>query len=102
MTSGSACYSRHRPRANVSDADGQPVSGALVSTTYPDLAGAGLVEGFVGGRPLTGTDGVFALDGLMPDTPIALQAELGSRRSPVETISVGPGMMRLDIVLTLP
>ena len=64
--------------------------------------GGTLVEGFVGGRPLTGTDGVFALDGLMPDTPIALQAELGSRRSPVETISVGPGMMRLDIVLTLP
>ena len=87
---------------HVRDADGEPVSGALVSATYPTLAGAGLVEDFVGGQPLTGPDGMFALHGLVPDTPIALQAELGGRRSAVATISVGPGMRRLDVVLTLP
>ena len=87
---------------HVKDAEGEPVTGALVSATYPDLAAAGLLEGFVGGRPLTGADGVFALRGLVPDTSIALQAELDGRRSAVETVSVGPGMRRLDIVLTLP
>lgn len=87
---------------HVRDADGEPVSGAFVSTWYPDLPGAGLLEGFVGGRPLTGPDGAFALRGLVPDTPVALQAELDGRRSAVETVTVDPGMGRLDIVLTLP
>ena len=87
---------------HVKDAEGEPVTGALVSASYTDLAGAGLLEGFVGGRPLTGSDGVFALRGLVPDTPIALHAELDGRRSAVQTVSVGPGMRRSNVVLTLP
>ncbi len=87
---------------HVRDAEGEPVTRALVSATYLDLAGAGLLEGFVGGRSSTRADGVFALRGLVPDTAIALQAELDGRRSGVETISVGPGMRRSGIVLTLP
>ena len=87
---------------HVRDAQGAPVTGAFVSAAYPDMAGGGILEGFIGGRPLTGPDGVFALRGLVPDTPIALQVELDGRRSAVETISVGPGMRRSGIVLTLP
>ena len=86
----------------VRDGEGEPVAGSVVRATYPELAGAGLVGGFIGGRLWTGPDGVFSLNGLVPDTPIELQAELGSRRSEVETIEISPGARRLDIVLTLP
>ncbi len=91
-----------RAEGAVRDGGGDPVAGAIVTAAYPELAAAGLVEDFVGGWLLTGPNGVFAVDGLMPDTPIALQAELGGRRSAVETISVAPGMKRVNIVLTLP
>ena len=87
---------------HVRDARGEPVTGASVSAVYSDLAGAGVLEGFVGGRSLTRADGVFALRGLVPDTTIALRAELDGRRSAVETISVGPGTRRSGLVLTLP
>ena len=91
-----------RAEGQVRDSRGDPVAGAVVTAAYPEMGGAGLVEDFVGGWPVTRPDGAFALDGLMPDTTIALQAELGSRRSAVETISVTPGTTRLNIVLTLP
>lgn len=86
----------------VRDAQGEPISGAFVRATYPNMVSAGILEAFVGGRPLTRADGEFALRGLVPDTPIVLQAELDDRRSAVQTISVAPGTRRLDIVLTLP
>ena len=91
-----------RAEGQVRNSEGEPVAGAVVIATYPELGGAGLVEDFVGGRPWTGSNGVFSLNGLIPDTPIALQAELGHRRSEAETIEIGPGMRRSDIVLTLP
>lgn len=56
------------------DAAGEPASGAFVTARYFGLAGGGILERLVGGQPLTDSDGVFALDGLVPDTPIALQA----------------------------
>ena len=87
---------------HVRDGGGKPVAGATVSAVYPELGGDGLVEDFVGGWPLTRADGAFSLNGLIPDTPIALQAELGGRRSAMETIEIVPGMRQLDIVLTLP
>ena len=86
----------------VVDGTGRPVPGAHVTATYPSMAAGGMIESLVGGRPWTGTDGFFALDGLVPDTPIALQADLQSRRSMVTTITVGPGMIQSGIVLTLP
>lgn len=86
----------------VRDSGGDAVAGAVVTAAYPELGGAGLVEDFVGGVPLSRPDGVFALDGLVPNTTIALQAELGGRRSEVETISITPGTKRSGIVLTLP
>ncbi|MCY4671057.1 MAG: carboxypeptidase regulatory-like domain-containing protein, partial [Rhodococcus sp.] len=86
----------------VVDSAGAPATGAFVRAAYVGLAGGSILSSFVGGRPLTGSDGVFAIGGLVPDTPIALQAELGGRRSAVERIKVGPGMRQLGIVLTLP
>lgn len=91
-----------RAEGEVRDSGGDPVAGAVVTAAYPELAGAGLVEDFVGGWPLSRPDGVFALDGLVPDTSIALQAELDGRRSAVETVSITPGTKRSGIVLTLP
>lgn len=87
---------------HVHDAAGTPVTGALVVAAYAELAGAGILEGLVGGRPLTGTDGAFALRDLVPDTPIALRAELDGRRSPATTITVRPGTTQSGVVLTLP
>ena len=51
-----------RAEGQVRDAGGEPVMGASVRATYPELAGAGLVEDFVGGRPVAGPDGVFATE----------------------------------------
>ena len=86
----------------VRDAEGTPVTGASVTAAYPDIGGAGILQGLVGGRPLTGSDGAFALDDLVPDVAIELQAELDGRRSAPVTITVDPGMRRTGIVLTLP
>lgn len=87
---------------HVVDVTGQPVIAAYVTATYPGMAAGGMIESFVGGQPWTATDGTFRLDGLVPDTSIALQADLDGRRSSVHTIRVGPGMMQSGIVLTLP
>ena len=86
----------------VRDREANPVLGAYVSATYPGLAGAGMVESFIGGWPTTDADGAFSLDGLIPDTAIALQAELNGSLSAVETVSIEPGTRRLNIVLTFP
>ena len=87
----------------VLDSNGSPVQGAFVSVAYSGpVGGGGRLEGFVGGRPWTGSDGEFALIGLVPDTLIALQAEFDGRLSEVETIRVGPGMAQENIVLRLP
>ena len=87
----------------VEDRRGSPVAGAWVSASYPDTtAGAGQLQSFIGGRPLTGPDGAFTLNGLVPDTPISLQAEIDDRRSEVVTVTVGPGMMQQNVVLRLP
>lgn len=87
----------------VQDRGGSPVTGARVSASYPDTtAGAGQLQAFIGGRPFTGPDGAFALNGLVPDTPISLQAELDGRRSEAVTVTVGPGMVQQNVVLRLP
>lgn len=87
----------------VQDRGGSPVAGARVSASYPDTtAGADQLQSFIGGRPFTGPDGAFALNGLVPDTPISLQAELDGRRSEAVTVTVGPGMLQQNVVLRLP
>ena len=48
------------------------------------------------------SEGAFRISGLMPDTPIALQAELDGLLSDIVTITaIEPGMERLGIVLRM-
>ena len=86
---------------SVVDQDGA-VTGARILAGYSALPGGEYLEGFIGGQPLTDADGNFALVGLVPDTPVTLQAELDGRTSDVVTVTVGPGTMQQMIELTLP
>ena len=87
----------------VVDSNEDPVEGARVRIGYDRLLpGAGFFASFSRGRAMTRSGGEFELRGLLPDTPIALQAELGERRSNVVTITVEPGMAQQGIVLRLP
>lgn len=86
----------------VVDAAGEPVSGAVVKARYVRLPGGRRLESFVGGHPYTGSDGGFSLDGLTPDTPIVLHAEIDGRQSAATTITVAPGMRQAGIVLAMP
>ena len=85
----------------VLDANGSAVAGAVVNTLYAHTAG-GLLKGYIGGLPISDAEGRFGLNGLVPDTAIALRAELGGRVSEVVTVTGGPGMIRQNIVLSLP
>ena len=54
------------------------------------------------GNMVADQDGTFHIQGLVPDTPIALQAELNGRLSDVVTISsIDPGFERSGIVLRM-
>ncbi len=87
----------------VVDANDDPVDGARVRVGYDrSLPGGGYFASFSRGQATTRSEGEFEIRGLVPDTPIALQAELRGRRSDVVTITVGPGMARRDLVLRLP
>lgn len=85
----------------VLEPDGSPAAGALIDIAYPGMAGGGLVNGFAGGRRVTGSDGEFQVNGLIPDTPIALEAILDGRRSAPVTVTVGPGMIQPGVELQL-
>ena len=87
---------------HVRGAGGTPVQRALVRVKYPAMENGGLLAGLAGGEPLTSADGSFAIQNLVPDTTIALQAELDGRRSSVETVTIGPGMEHSNIILVLP
>ena len=57
---------------------------------------------FVGGAPITKTDGNFALTGLVPNTPVTLYAEYDGQRTNTVTVEVGPSQVRSDLMLRLP
>lgn len=88
----------------VRDSGGNAVSGAVVSGNYEEsLQGAGFLEGLVGGRVLTGSDGAFALNGIVPDQPIALQATVDDGQvSNVVKVTIEPGTLQPGIELRLP
>ncbi len=85
----------------VVNGSGEPVRWAYVRVAYPDMSAGGMIESLYGGSPWTDAEGNFAIDGLVPDTTIELQAQLNGQMSSVETIVVGPGMRRNGIELTL-
>lgn len=93
-----------RASGYVRDARGHAVPGAVVSGTYEDsLQGAGFLEGLVGGRMITGSDGAFTLNGIVPDQPLALQATMDDGRvSNIVTVTIVPGTLRGEIDLRIP
>lgn len=83
--------------------DGTPVPGATVRVGYSaSMAGADALAGFAAGHVMSDEEGTFDIRGLVPDTPIAMQAELDGRRSNVATIQVPPGMEQTGVVLQMP
>lgn len=84
----------------VLDRDGSPATDARVSVRYSrTLPGGGILAGLVRGNVVADANGTFRVGGLVPDTPIAVQAELEGRLSDVVTISVEPGMEQQGLVL---
>ena len=87
----------------VVDGNDNPAGGARVRVEYDrTLPGGGFFASSSRGRATTRSDGKFEIRGLVPDTPVALWAELGGRRSAAVTVTAGPGMARRGLVLRLP
>ena len=85
------------------DAAAKPVAGARLIVRYTDaVAEALMLASFVGGAPITKTDGNFALTGLVPNTPVTLYAEYGGQRTNTVTVEIGPGQVRADLMLREP
>ena len=87
----------------VQEQDGSSAIGAVVSVSYEQsMPGRDILAGLVRGDVEANADGVFKISGLMPDTPIALRAELDGRLSDVVTISaITPGFEQTGIVLRM-
>ena len=82
----------HRPAPPADAPRNQRQDRALSRAHYDRrLEAGGLFGGLAGGLVVTGDDGKFWITGLVPDTPIGLQATLGVRASDVVTVKVGPG-----------
>ena len=79
----------------VLDRSGNPAANADIGAFYQQLVGGEELEGFIGGR-------FFVLDGIVPDTPVTVWAELDGEPSAPVTVTIAPGMVRDDVVLQLP
>ena len=89
---------------HVLDSASNPVSGARLIVSYANtLAGAGILVGLVGGhQQMTALDGTFAIEGLVPHTPVTVYAAFEQKRTNRVTLELGPGMAQDDILLRLP
>lgn len=86
----------------VRDADGSPAADADVRVGYGrSLPGADVLAGLARGFTVAGQEGEFRISGLLPDTPILLQAELDGRLSDVVTVQVVPGTERTGVILQM-
>ena len=89
---------------SVLNADDSPVAGAIVNVGYDEsVSGADILAGLAGGHVVSSEEeGGFRIRGLVPDTAIALQAELDDRVSDIVTIrSIDPGFEQSGIVLRM-
>ena len=89
----------------VVDTSGAPVAGAAVNVDYSDEAGAnGLLDGMVGGQPITNADGEFLLRGVIADTTLTLDVRLpsGVVIDDAVTVSTEAGMMQQGISIEIP
>ena len=86
----------------VLDENGCPAPDARVHVGYRRaLPGAGAFSALTRGRTVTRSDGIFMIGGLVPSTPISLQAQRGGRLSNIVTVTVEPGMQQSGLVLRL-
>ncbi len=86
----------------VLDGNGCPAPDARVHVGYRRaLPGAGAFSALTRGRTVTRSDGAFMIGGLVPSTPISLQAQRGGRLSDIVTVTVEPGMEHSGLVLRL-
>ena len=86
----------------VLDGNGCPAPDARVHVGYRRaLPGGGAFSALTRGRTVTRSDGVFMIGGLVPSTPISLQAQRGGRLSDIVTVIVEPGMEQSGLVLRL-
>ena len=92
-----------RVSGHVLNQDDSPVFGAVVRVGYDSsMPGADTLAGLARGNTMTVPDGSFAIGGLLPDEPIALQAEFGGRMSDVVTVAnITPGFEQPRIVLRM-
>ena len=88
---------------NVVDRRGNPAVGATVHVGYGrSVPGADRLAGLVRGRVKSDAQGTFSIGGLVPDTSVALQAELDGRLSDVVTVhAIEPGMEQSGLVLRM-
>ena len=90
-------------RGQVVDGNGSAVVGARVHVGYESsMRGREILSGLTTGYTMTVDEGIFRIRGLVPDTPIALQAEHDGRRSDVVTVTIPQGMERSGLVLRMP
>lgn len=77
------------------------VAGAEIFLVYDaSFIGAEMIESFVGGRLVTGDDGLFRINGIVPDETFSLHAETeDGRRSNVVTLRATPGIPIENVVL---
>ena len=86
----------------VLDGNGCPAPDARVHVGYKrTLPGGGAFSALTRGRTVTRSDGAFMIGGLVPSTPISLQAQRGGRLSDIVTVTVEPGRERPGLVLRL-
>ena len=86
----------------VLDENGCPAPDARVHVGYRrTLPGAGFFSALTRGRTVTRSDGAFTIGGLVPSTPVSLQARRGGRLSDIATVTVEPGMEHSGLVLRL-
>ena len=81
------------------------MAGAAVNVDYSDEVGAnGLLEGMVGGWPITNAEGEFMLRGVVADTTLTLDVMLpdGVVIDDAVTISTAAGFMQQGVSIEIP
>lgn len=81
---------------------GQPVAGAEIRVRYPRAPASqrGLLEGYIGGKTRTGPDGAYAVQGIVPEMAMTVQARVQTKASPLsETVLQVNERREMNIVI---
>ena len=87
---------------NVVNAQNNAVGGALIEVMYDGFADAGLLASGISGHIMTGDDGRFRVNGIVPDQRFSIYAELeDGSRSGSQSLTATPGIPIENVVLTI-